>query len=1131
MKALGAVARLAATGGKPAGTETSVRRQQYQFAATGEPKDMTMKTKRTDVLHGFPKRALHRWTIVLGVGLMALSGTLFPTPAQAAAPVSLTLKGQWPPHARTTALNVAVQGQHAYVPTTTGFLILDVSNPGNPVPVGSSAEELPSEYRDAVAVSGSYVYLGNRGYVWEPERKISDGDFQVIDVSDPANPVRRGKLLNIGVLDVAVSGNHAYVAGSRPDGTNWISGLQVIDVSNPHDPRRVGGQDTEGEARGVAVLGNHACVLQQRRLEVLDISNPTDPQPVGTSDFEVYVTAMAVADNYAYLAAEGVDLMVIDINDPTDPKPVGQYSDADFYAWYVAVTDSRAYVIGHVPDDYGPELRVLDVSDPANPTHLGSSDDVGYFGPGSGGVTAAGSTLFVVANSWDWFSPEGPGVQIIDVSDPANAVRVGGYNPNPRVQDLVISGNYAYLADSEAGLHVIDISNPEKPERVAGYDLPAWWAQAGDVTVAVADHYTYLADLSNEVIEVIDVSNPAKPVRVGGYRSRGGGHGMAVAGNHAYVAETRWTGSDYRGGGLQVINMSNPANPVHVGSYYTSEALWDVAAGGNYAYVANGNAGLQVIDVSDPAKLMRVGGASGPAWRLAVAGDYAYVASSRQEGTNSVPVMQVFDVSDPANPVRVGGVDTSGPARDVAVQGQYAYVAQGWWDSQAKVSRGRLEVIDVSNPATPVRVGGFGTSGSPLGVEGVTVAGHLIYVADGTGGLLILEQSTAPPPPAEWVRVETDLASTPFGRAFHGMVYDSVRGVVLLHGGNPAPGSQSFTDTWAWDGTSWTRLTTQGPSVLGFGFAFDSDRGVAVLHGGLGNGSPRPFLAATWEWDGALWRQVSNGSGPGVRAAPAMAYDPNSKRVILHGGTLDLDMSRILSDTWAWDGTAWQEIPNANGPPRAKHQMVYDEQRQVLVLFGGAEARGSAPVNTWEFDGAQWRQVATAGPPGGRELPVLAYDSVRGVTVLWGGGEWQQDGFPAHKAFDDTWEWNGEAWTEVATEGLRPAAAQATAGAYDPRRGRLVQFGGTRGGGDLVPRQTWEYGLSPLRITGVTLQGNGLEIRWTGGAPFYQLQRRARLSEGGWEDIGAPTDQVTATVPADGAASFFRVLSLFGNTP
>ncbi len=56
---------------------------------------------------------------------------------------------------------------------------------------------------------------------------------------------------------VAVSGNYAYVA-------DWYS-LEVIDVSNPASPQRVGGckNDPGGEAMGVALSGNYAYVADR----------------------------------------------------------------------------------------------------------------------------------------------------------------------------------------------------------------------------------------------------------------------------------------------------------------------------------------------------------------------------------------------------------------------------------------------------------------------------------------------------------------------------------------------------------------------------------------------------------------------------------------------------------------------------------------------------------------------------------------------------------------------------------------------------------------------------------------------------------------------------------------------------
>ena len=111
---------------------------------------------------------------------------------------------------------------------------------------------------------------------------------------------------------------------------------------------------------------------------------------------------------------------------------------------------------------------------------------------------------------------------------------------------------------------------------------------------------------------------------------------------------------------------------------------------------------------------------SGNARGVAVSGHYAYVA----DYTNG---LQVIDVRNPATCVRVGGYNTSGFARDVAVSGHYAYVA----DETAG-----LQVIDVSNPTNCVRVGGYDTRRYAWGVA--VVAGRIYVTEEQSGGLLVL---------------------------------------------------------------------------------------------------------------------------------------------------------------------------------------------------------------------------------------------------------------------------------------------------------------------------------------------------------------------------------------------------------
>jgi len=351
---------------------------------------------------------------------------------------------------------------------------------------------------------------------------------------------------------------------------------------------------------------------------------------------------------------------------------------------------------------------------------------------------------------------------------------------------------------------------------------------------------------------------------------------------------------------------------------------------------------------------------------------------------------------------------------------------------------------------------------------------------------------------------------------------------VVLHGG-VGSSYPVMTDTWAWDGKNWTLLEPAGPGGYACGLAFDADRGVAVLHGGFGNDSanpPRLAQGATWEWDGETWTQVSPSGGPGSRAGCAMAHDPQHKWVLLHGGSLDLAGNTILSDTWAWDGTSWQQITNANGPARVQHKMAYDQERQVMVLFGGFGPLGAGPVDTWEFDGTQWHQVATNGPPGARQFPVLTYDPFRQAILLTGGCQYPPYGGAAYKYYNDVWEWNGVAWSELPVPGNHRTPVGGTDGAYDPRRDRVVQFGGSSDIAHHVSsRETWEFGLPELRLTGIEPKPDGsFLIQWTGGAPPYQLQSRTNLSDGTWQNLGLPTDQTNAIVQPGGDAGYIQVL-------
>jgi hypothetical protein len=147
---------------------------------------------------------------------------------------------------------------------------------------------------------------------------------------------------------------------------------------------------------------------------------------------------------------------------------------------------------------------------------------------------------------------------------------------------VVVTGDYAYVADYASGLEVISVSDPAHPVEVGYYVT-----QGEGLGVAVAGELAYVAD-RYAGLRVISVSDPAHPAEVGYHDTQGYARGVAVAGNYAFVA-------DYIPG-LRVISVSDPAHPVEVGYYSTLGCAFSVVVAGDLTYVADGDSGLQIVE-------------------------------------------------------------------------------------------------------------------------------------------------------------------------------------------------------------------------------------------------------------------------------------------------------------------------------------------------------------------------------------------------------------------------------------------------------------------------------------------------------------------------------------------------------
>jgi hypothetical protein len=283
------------------------------------------------------------------------------------------------------------------------------------------------------------------------------------------------------------------------------------------------------------------------------------------------------------------------------------------------------------------------------------------------------------------------------------------------------------------------------------------------------------------------------------------------------------------------------------------------------------------------------------------------------------------------------------------------------------------------------------------------------------------------------------------GRMGHAMTHDSARHETVVFGGTQ--GGPYLSDTWEWDGEAWTQRTPAvSPSArLYHAMAYDAAHGKSVLFGG------EPWAPTvqyprmdqeTWLWDGAIWTPSMPTPSPSGRCQHAMAYDGARARTVLFGG---FDGYNRLADTWEWDGTSWAlRTPTTRPPAREGHAMAYDSARRVTVLFGGSfydfvTNTGTLFSDTWEWNGTCWVLRAPATSPPGRWEHTMAYDSARGVTVLFGGRAVSDAGEELLLA--DTWEWDGTNWTER-TPAASPSARDSPAMAFDAAHGQMVLSGG-----------------------------------------------------------------------------------------
>jgi hypothetical protein len=238
-------------------------------------------------------------------------------------------------------------------------------------------------------------------------------------------------------------------------------------------------------------------------------------------------------------------------------------------------------------------------------------------------------------------------------------------------------------------LQVYATAGRQRPRLV--HEAPALDQPITDI--AIDGTRVYVA-ASTAGIAIYDRSHPARPKRLGGLQGQGlAPLSLSASGPLLFAA--------CGGAGIKVLDVSAPQAPRIVDTFTEGDTSYQrVLFRAPHLYAADLGGQFLVYDATVPSALKRLGALAmrKPVQQIAASGSLAYLAAG-------LSGLLIVDLADPMHPVQIGQ-SLSDPGEDavgVALSGSMALVADRTYDQGHRFFRGRLRMVDVSNPRSPVQ--------------------------------------------------------------------------------------------------------------------------------------------------------------------------------------------------------------------------------------------------------------------------------------------------------------------------------------------------------------------------------------------------------------------------------------------
>jgi len=508
------------------------------------------------------------------------------------------------------------------------------------------------------------------------------------------------------------------------------SSLVIVDVSDPAQPielsrRRLEFDATPGPistAGGdypdylgyILSYGQYLYVTTtDRGLQIYNVSDSRAPVYAGRlAAYDTYQPqSLTIDGNRLYFG--GNSLHVFDLTRPTTPTEI---ANLPYVSGKMAVNQGRALLtVGPLYSGYGSQgpLKVYDLRDTSHPVYLGELD---YSHPTESAnyhyAVAMQWPKIAVVNSWTYWGHCGiPPLPCTRTAYGLNLYTHTSGTSWTRVQGNTFEADLTIALGSNA-LFVQPPGYVSPFDAIRAYDTNT--LQEVGVGPRMKCDFLFaegnrLYALNSGKMDILDVSSPANISSLGSWDSLGGSV-VAVGNGRAYVFG--------EGKHILVADVRNPFALRPTGRGPIVGAPHEAAVVGRSLYVVDASAGLFVYSLANPDRPEEVlmlcpiyDQYTGESLDFEIAGNRAYVAMTNQ-------LLRIFDVTDPTSPVALGGLpygSYGGSARAVTVVGDYAYLLSG----------NTILMVNVHYPDAPWPVGSYAVLGD---MRDLAALGNCLFV-------------------------------------------------------------------------------------------------------------------------------------------------------------------------------------------------------------------------------------------------------------------------------------------------------------------------------------------------------------------------------------------------------------------